>query len=76
MIRPGENGAWRVTAKIQFGANIFSTLFKVQRNGRVDMGDDEPLVANVPFVKERFIKGMRTRLPGQMELVKGELKGC
>ena len=40
------------------------------------MGDDKPLVANVPFVKERFVKGMRTRLPGQMEPVKGELKGC
>jgi hypothetical protein len=46
---PEGNGNWRARATVQYSNTIFHTNFKIQKSGAIEMLDDIPVAADMPF---------------------------
>lgn len=65
---PDGHGSWRAKATVQFSNAIFLAEFKIQNGGMVEMLDDKPVAANMPFYLPVYKNGDRGA--GKVEALK------
>jgi tetratricopeptide (TPR) repeat protein len=62
-VEPEDSGAWRVSGTVTYFDGIFYAIFRVSRNGAIEMKADAAIAQNVPIAREVFVKGMRVEAP-------------
>jgi hypothetical protein len=63
---PDAPGAWQAIATIQFGKDLFHAVLKIQRGGMVEMKEDQPVAADMPFDVVVYKAGGRA---GKLEML-------
>ena len=56
---PDVDGDWRVKALINYGDQLFTSVFEIKRNGMVDMLVDDPLLADLNVLMTKMLNGLR-----------------
>jgi tetratricopeptide (TPR) repeat protein len=59
IVQETRDGKWNASGTIQYADTIFYCLFRVFRDGRVEMSTDNPAAVKLPIIAERFTNGVR-----------------
>lgn len=54
-----ENRQWSIHATLLYAHALFAAEFSVQPTGMIEMVEDDPLMTNLPFLRDGFIDGLR-----------------
>jgi tetratricopeptide (TPR) repeat protein len=68
IVQETRDGRWGAVGTVQYTNALFYSIFRLSRNGQVEMGTDNPVAAELPILAESFVNGIRLLYTDEVQL--------
>ncbi|PYV84056.1 MAG: hypothetical protein DMG05_25085, partial [Acidobacteria bacterium] len=68
IVQETRDGRWGAIGTVQYTDAVFYAIFRLSRNGEVDMRGDNPVAAELPILAESFVNGIRLPYTDEVQL--------